>query len=454
MKLFTKASASVALSATVLLGASIISAGVASATPATFGTDIAVVHVLTSTVTQAPNDSVYDAQGNLWVVYNYGLVKVSKAGVETQILSTNGQTWPVSHPSGTDGSTGYLSGNLAFSNGYIYFTDGELGIARVAASLNHLATTSDIHMVVDTSNSTNTAACSYDSSFYAVDAHGNVVFDAYDGVESSQLCIHRATAAATSYSVFEADSYGISAIAFGLDGKLYQVDGSTSQFSRTTISGAGAGTWTNWGLASEQSSPVRSFAFQPRTGYIFGLDATGLFVLVPNKDGSFTDNDQSGMPIGPGFTGLIAGNTDELDNTAYTVSYDANNCVITQEPSQIVKICSNPGGGVIIRPFDVASSNRGPVYSQVLALAKAIKAAGAMTVTLTGYTDNTGSAKVNATLSHQRALEVKILLKKLLISMKDGAVKITVVAGGSSNPVASNATAAGRALNRRVEANF
>jgi outer membrane protein OmpA-like peptidoglycan-associated protein len=399
VKLFTKASASVALSATVLLGASIISASVASATPATFRTDITVVHVLTSSVTQAPSDSVYDAQGNLWIEYNGGLVKVSKAGVETQILSTSGQTWPVANPSGTDGSTGYLGGNLAFSNGCIYFTDGELGIARVAASLNHLAITSDIHMVVDTSNSTNTAACSYDSRFYAVDAHGNVEFDAYDGVESRHLCIHSATAAATSYSVFEADSYGISAIALGLDG-------------------------------------------------------TGLFVLVPNKDGSFTDHDQSGMPIGPGFTGLIAGNTGELDNTACTVRYDANNCVITQEPSQIVKICSNPGGGVIIRPFDVASSNRGPVYSRVLALTKAIKAAGEMTVTLTGYTDNTGSANFNATLSHQRALEVKTLLKKFLISMKDGAVMITIVAGGSSNPVASNATAAGRALNRRVEANF
>ena len=128
--------------------------------------------------------------------------------------------------------------------------------------------------------------------------------------------------------------------------------------------------------------------------------------------------------------------------------------MITQEPTQIVKICPNPGGGVIIRPFDVASSNRGPVYNQVMALAKAIKTAGATSVTLTGYTDNTGSAKVNATLSHQRALEVKILLKKFLISLKDGAVKITVVAGGSSNPVASNATAAGRALNRRVEALF
>ncbi len=450
MNMFKRTSAGLALVTTALLGSAALQVGVANATPATFGTTITTVHVLTSTVTQAPQSSVYDAQGNLWVQYNTGLVKVSKAGVETQILSTSGQTWPVAHPSGIDGSTGYLYGsNLIVRNGYIYFTDGELGIARISTSLNRLATTSDIHMVVDTSNVTNTGACTSDNSFFTVDASGNVVFSDY-----SNLCIHHANAAATSFSVFEASASDVSAIAFGNDGKLYQVFGSTSQFQRTTISGAGAGTWTDWGLATEQTAPVRSFAFQPRTGYIFGLDGTGLFVLVPNKDGSFTDADQSGMPIGPGFTGLIEGGAGVLDTTAYTVSYDLANCVITQEPTQIVKICSNPGGGVIIRPFDVASSNRGPVYNQVMALAKAIKTAGATSVTLTGYTDNTGSAKVNATLSHQRALEVKILLKKFLISLKDGAVKITVVAGGSSNPVASNATAAGRALNRRVEALF
>lgn len=449
MNLITRASAGLALATTALLGSVALQAGVANAAPATFGTTITTVHVLTSSVNPAPQDSVYDAQGNLWVEYNNGLVKVSKAGVETQILATAGQTWPVAHPNGGDGTIGYLYGNLAFSNGYVYFTDGELGIARVSASLNHLATTSDIHMVVDTSNVTNSGACTSDNKFYAVDANGNVVFSDY-----TSLCLHRANAAATSFSVFEVSASDVSAIAFGPDGKLYQVMGTTSQFQRTTISGAGAGTWTDWGLATEQTAPVRSFAFQPRTGYIFGLDGTGLFVLVPNKDGSFTDADQSGMPIGPGFTGLIAGTTGVLDNTAYTVSYDKANCVITQEPAQIVKVCSNPGGGVIIRPFDVASSNRGPVYNQVMALAKAVKAAGATSVTLTGYTDNTGSAKVNATLSHQRALEVKILLKKLLVSLKDGAVKISVVAGGSSNPVASNATAAGRALNRRVEALF
>ena len=452
MKRIKITSVGFALAAT-LLGTSMLQAGVASAAPAAFGDTISTVHVLTTSVTTPPNDSIYDAQGNLWVIYNGGLVKVSKSGVETQILATAGQTWPVSNPSGiTDGSTGYLNGNLAFSNGYVYFTDGELGIARVSASLSHLAVTSDIHMVVDTSGVTNTVVCTSDNSFFAVDAKGNVVFSDYN-----HLCIHRAAATATSFSVFEASASSISAIAFGLDGKLYQVDGTTSQFQRTTISGAGAATWADWGMASAQSSPVRSFAFQPHTGYIFGLDATGLFALVPNKDGSYTDHSNFGPgTINTGFTGLIAGTSGVLDFTAFTVNFDPKNCVITQEPPQIIKICANPGGSnsVIIRPYNSQSSNRGPVFNKIMDLAKAVKAAGASTVTLTGYTDNQGTAMYNAALSRQRALEVKILLKKDLIGLKDGGVSIAIVAGGSSNPVASNATAAGRYLNRRVEALF
>jgi hypothetical protein len=446
----------VAVSAIVLSGIG-IAAGTASASPAYFGTTISVVHVLTQSVQNAPSDSIYDGNGNLWIEYNNSLVKVSKTGVETTILSSGGQTWPVANPTGNDGSTGYLEGNLAYANGSIYFTDGELGIARVSDTLNHLATVSDIHMVVDTSTHTNALSCAYDNGFFAVDAHGNVVFSSENTSYQSILCLHTASSSATTYSVFQADATNITAIAFGLNGLLYEVNGSTNQFSRTSITGSGAGTWADWGLASEQSAPVRSFAFQPSTGYLFGLDNTGLFVLVPNADGSFTDTSPANYPeIGPGFTGLIAGTPNVLDGTAYTVNYDPNNCVISQEPTQIVKVCSNPGGGnsVIIRPYATSSSNRGPVYTQVLKLAKAIKAANATSVTLTGYTDNQGTAAMNGTLSRQRALEVKILLKKILKSLGVTGVTVTSTGAGDANPVASNATSHGRALNRRVVATF
>jgi len=64
-----------------------------------------------------------------------------------------------------------------------------------------------------------------------------------------------------------------------------------------------------------------------------------------------------------------------------------------------------------------------------------------------GYTDNTGSAKINETLSEKRAEAVKNQLV-------NNGIPVAVVSThglGPSNPVADNSTAAGRKLNRRVE---
>ncbi len=68
-------------------------------------------------------------------------------------------------------------------------------------------------------------------------------------------------------------------------------------------------------------------------------------------------------------------------------------------------------------------------------------------VEIAGYTDNTGSAGVNRRLSDARAVAVRAYLAR-----KGVAPERMVARGyGPSNPVASNATAEGRAENRRVE---
>ena len=64
-----------------------------------------------------------------------------------------------------------------------------------------------------------------------------------------------------------------------------------------------------------------------------------------------------------------------------------------------------------------------------------------------GYADSTGSARHNEELSQRRADAVrKVLLGR---GVKDG--QVTALGMGATHPVASNATAAGRAKNRRVE---
>lgn len=68
-------------------------------------------------------------------------------------------------------------------------------------------------------------------------------------------------------------------------------------------------------------------------------------------------------------------------------------------------------------------------------------------VYVTGYTDNTGSDAYNNKLSQERASAVANYL-----SLRGVNASRMVVRGlGKSNPIASNATAEGRAQNRRVE---
>ena len=67
-----------------------------------------------------------------------------------------------------------------------------------------------------------------------------------------------------------------------------------------------------------------------------------------------------------------------------------------------------------------------------------------------GYTDSTGSKKINEKLSQARAKAVA----DALIARGINPENITYKGHGPSNPVASNKTAAGRAENRRTEINY
>lgn len=64
-----------------------------------------------------------------------------------------------------------------------------------------------------------------------------------------------------------------------------------------------------------------------------------------------------------------------------------------------------------------------------------------------GYTDNTGSNKINESLSQKRAAAVK----NQLVSSGIPVAVVSTQGLGPSNPVADNSTADGRRQNRRVE---
>ncbi|MBK8171410.1 MAG: OmpA family protein [Sandaracinaceae bacterium] len=84
---------------------------------------------------------------------------------------------------------------------------------------------------------------------------------------------------------------------------------------------------------------------------------------------------------------------------------------------------------------------------RLMAVASVLTEQPTRNVTITGYTDSTGSAASNETLSLARAEGVR----SFLISHGVSPERVRAVGRGPSDPVADNGTSEGRANNRRVE---
>jgi OOP family OmpA-OmpF porin len=92
----------------------------------------------------------------------------------------------------------------------------------------------------------------------------------------------------------------------------------------------------------------------------------------------------------------------------------------------------------------ILASSKGKVKS----FADYLKAHPNLSVTIEGYTDNSGLRSKNMVLSKKRAEAVRTLLIKYGVKPS----KIKAVGKGDLNPIADNETASGRAKNRRIEA--
>ena len=118
-----------------------------------------------------------------------------------------------------------------------------------------------------------------------------------------------------------------------------------------------------------------------------------------------------------------------------------------------VDVGRNPDGSVqLIMPgsitFDTNKSNIKPnFYGTLNKVAQVLAEDNKSAILVTGYTDNTGSDSINIPLSQARAQSVKNYLAGQGVS----GGRIDAQGLGSSNPIASNATAAGKEQNRRVE---
>lgn len=98
--------------------------------------------------------------------------------------------------------------------------------------------------------------------------------------------------------------------------------------------------------------------------------------------------------------------------------------------------------------FPTGSSVVNPGFRPALReVARSLRAHPNSTVRVVGHTDNVGTMAYNQQLSIDRALAVA----RVLISEGVGSTRITYSGRGFAEPITSNATATGRAQNRRVE---
>jgi len=101
--------------------------------------------------------------------------------------------------------------------------------------------------------------------------------------------------------------------------------------------------------------------------------------------------------------------------------------------------------------FETDSANLNPRFFEVLDSVALVAAEYDKTIVeVEGHTDSTGSADYNQALSERRAATVATYLVNRGIDQQ----RILAYGRGFSEPIADNSTAAGRAMNRRVELRF
>lgn len=151
---------------------------------------------------------------------------------------------------------------------------------------------------------------------------------------------------------------------------------------------------------------------------------------VVNVEKPFVDTDGDGVPD----------SRDQCPNTIPGAKVDSVGCMILNQTI----ILQN-----ILFQFDKAklTSASESNLSTVAKSLNTLKAKNDVEIEIAGYTDSVGSNSYNLALSDRRAASVR----SYLVAHGVSASMLTSHGYGEANPVASNSTDTGRAMNRRVE---
>jgi outer membrane protein OmpA-like peptidoglycan-associated protein len=130
---------------------------------------------------------------------------------------------------------------------------------------------------------------------------------------------------------------------------------------------------------------------------------------------------------------------------------EAQQLRLQQQLAAIAATKNEPRGIVVTLPsvsFDAGKTTLKTSAKKTLQkIANQLKVNQSIRVNVEGYTDNTGKAEKNLSLSEKRAQAVR----DYLVTLGLPADRITATGKGEADPVASNKTSSGRSANRRVE---
>jgi outer membrane protein OmpA-like peptidoglycan-associated protein len=177
---------------------------------------------------------------------------------------------------------------------------------------------------------------------------------------------------------------------------------------------------------------------QPGTGALVGgVSGAVIGKAVGGDDRSAIIGGVAGAVIGGAIGETMARQERELNQQLYGTGVQ-----ITNTGDQLRVIL--PEG--VTFPTGSATVNAG-FLPALRELARSLRTYPNSTVRVVGHTDNVGSMAYNMELSRERALAVAGILIRYGVPSS----RITYSGRGYSEPIASNSTANGRAMNRRVE---
>jgi len=198
------------------------------------------------------------------------------------------------------------------------------------------------------------------------------------------------------------------------------------------------------------------------------LIAAGLALCILGTSCNSLNKTQKGAAIGAGAGGTIgalighsAGNTALGAIIGGAVGGTAGALIGHKMDKQAAEIKQTVPGATVVRQgegilvkfdsgilFDIDKTNlKAAAQSNLHNLAASLKSNPQTNITIIGHTDTTGTADHNMDLSIRRAQSVR----SFLVADNVSSSRLTTMGKGSTEPIASNATAAGRTQNRRVE---